>query len=126
MTLATPAATLAPISALPAEQNLELYRGDSFPLRVDVVDAAGAPLDVTTATWDADIRLTPDTATTIASFTVTPVAGTPSAVNLMLDPLSSALLPATSVYDLEMTLAGFVYTLIYGKITTKFDVSRVL
>ena len=120
-----PTLTLEPVwFTEPATLDLHAYRGDSGRFRVNVTDSTGAPLDVTAATWDADIRLTPDTATPILSLTVTPVAGDQAAVDVVLSATDSALLPAAAVWDLQMTLAGEVTTLLAGKVSTTFDVSR--
>ena len=121
----------APLATLPAvaftdpiKMDLTVYRGDSGRFRVNVVDDTATPVDVTTATWDCDIRATADNPTVIVSLDVEPVAGTPSAVDVILAPADSALLPAAAVWDLQMTLAGEVVTLLAGKVTTTLDVSR--
>lgn len=139
--------TSFPVIALsdPAEVDIVGYRGDSGRFRVTVTKG-GAPLDVSAATWDADIRLAPD-APVLATMTVTPVAGTTNAVDVVLPADQSALItdtatvgtpnveagPVTSVveavWDLEMTEAGTngaTTTLLRGKVTMTKDVSRPL
>ncbi len=119
----------------PAELDLIGYRGDSGTFRVTVTEG-GAPLDVSTATWDCDVRGTPDGAV-LATMTVTPVAGMTNAVDVELTAEQSALVtmpndpdadPAAerppAVWDLEMTLAGETTTLLRGKVTMTPDVSR--
>ena len=84
----------------------------------------GAPIDVSAATWDADVRATVDDTVTIMSLLVQPVAGTPSAVDVILSATDSADLPAEAVWDLQMTLGVEVTTILAGKLTTTLDVSR--
>jgi hypothetical protein len=106
--------------------NISVYRGDSGRFRLAIGDSLGAPIDVSTATWDADIRLQADDPTTITEFDVEMVTTVTdnNTIDIILDATKSAMLPASCVYDLEMTLAGEVTTLIYGTITTTYDVSR--
>jgi hypothetical protein len=110
----------------PMRVNISVYRGDSGRFRLAIGDSLGAPIDVSTATWDADIRLQADDPSTITEFDVELVTTVTdnNTIDIILDAAKSALLPATCVYDLEMTLAGEVTTLIYGTITTTYDVSR--
>ena len=109
----------------PTTKNLLLYRGDTFSLRVDVKDPDGNPLDISLATWDADIRLTPTTTAVFDSFTVVPVEGDVTAVDCQLTADQVKLFPETLYWDLEMTLNDWVTTLLAGKITVRVDVSRV-
>lgn len=117
------ATALAPICfTKPQALDLCVYRGDSGRLRVSIVDDAGAPLDVSGATWDCDIRPEPD-GEIITTMTVTPIDA--STVEVALSAAQSALLPVTGgVWDLEMTLNGDVTTLLAGKVTVTKDVSR--
>ena len=110
----------------PAFVDLCLYRGDSGRLRVTVNDDAVPPnpIDVSAATWDFDIRLSADDPTVITSLDVVPVPGQTNAVDVVLTPEQSALVNTDSVYDLEMTLAGEVTTLLAGKVLVTKDVSR--
>lgn len=107
----------------PIVQDLCIYRGDTGRLKLTVTQG-GAPLNISTATWDADIRTDEDSATTLASFTVTPVGGDTASVYLDLSAVASATLSAPAVYDVQMTLAGTVQTLLRGAITVTKDVSR--
>jgi hypothetical protein len=106
--------------------DLALYKGDSGKFRVTVTDDAGAPINVSTATWDADIRVNAaDAGTPVANFTVTPVGGDTSSVDVAISAANSASLAvATYYYDLQMTLSGLVTTLITGKVFVTQDVSR--
>lgn len=109
----------------PLPLDLNIYRGDTGRFRITVTDEVGGPINISGATWDADIRSVAANPTAITSFTVTPVAGDPSSVDVILDKTKSALLnPGTLVYDVEMTLGLEVVTLVGGKITVTQDVSR--
>lgn len=110
----------------PMEVDLELYKGDTGKFRVTFKNENGTPINVSTATWDADIRVNAADAATVASFTVTPVGGDTSSIDVSLTNVLSATLPLGNLfYDLQMTLAGVVTTLIYGAVIVKQDVSRV-
>jgi hypothetical protein len=147
MTTTEPTATVFPTVSFsdPAELDIVGYRGDSGTFRVTVTQA-GAPLDVSQATWDADIRLSPD-APVLATMTVTPVVGTTNAVDVVLPADQSALITDTAtvgtptsdpgpvtteveaVWDLEMTMPGAngaTTTLLRGKVIMTKDVSRPL
>ena len=110
----------------PTKLDLCAYRGDSGRFRVTITDDAGVPIDVSAAVWDADVRATYDDPLTIMSLLVEPVAGTPSAVDVILSAGDSADLPAEAVWDLQMTLGAEVTTILAGKLTTTLDVSRAV
>lgn len=135
MTSPVATTTLPPITlGDPAQQDLTAYRGDTGRFRV-VVLQDGAPLDVSAATWDCDIRATPDGAL-IASMTVTPVAGQTNAIDVELSASNSAIqtgdagagAATEAVWDLQMTTGTdpdtVVTTLLRGTITIIPDVSR--
>ena len=103
--------------------DLVVYRGDSGRFRVHVTNPDGTPLDITTATWDCDIRAAEDTEPPMATLDVNPVAGQIDTVEVVLDAATSALL-TDGVWDLEMTLNGEVQTLLKGKVVVVKDVSR--
>jgi hypothetical protein len=105
--------------------DLEVYRGDSGAFKVTVTDAVGVAVNVTGATWDADIREVADDASPVAQLTCTPVSGDPSSVTVKLTPVESAkLVKDTYVYDVQMTLNTEVQTLVAGSIRVTKDVSR--
>jgi hypothetical protein len=109
----------------PTKVDISVYRGDSGSFRITVSeDVVGTPIDISAATWDADIRIKAIDPLTISNFEIVPVSGDTSSVDVVLSPENSELLSATCVYDIEMTLGGEVKTLIYGTITVTQDVSR--
>jgi hypothetical protein len=128
--------TLPPLAlSEPAQLDITGYRGDTHRFRVTVTQG-GAPLDVSTAAWDADIRQTAD-GSLVGSMTVEPVAGQTNVVDVVLPagittPAAPegavATGPFVGVYDLEMTQGTApdltVTTLLRGTITLTRDVSR--
>lgn len=105
--------------------DLEIYRGDSGSFIVTVTDALGAPIDVSAASWLAEIRETPDSPTPITAMTVTPVAGQPSQVAVKITPGSTNPMMKDGSWDLQMTLGGEITTLMGGKVILAKDVSKV-
>jgi hypothetical protein len=110
----------------PLLQDLCAYRGDSGRFRVEVTEPDGVtPIDVSAATWDADIRKDEDDVELAGSFVVEPVAGSPSMVDVILTAAVSATLSESPyVWDLEMTMGTEVTTLLAGGLTVTKDVSR--
>jgi hypothetical protein len=122
---ATPGCSGGPLPlSEPMRTDLWVYRGDSGRFQIAVTEADGTtPVDISLATWLADIRTLEDTPA--GEFTVEPLAGQPHIVEAVLDATTSASLVEPSyVYDIEMTLDGEVTTLIRGTITVEGDVSR--
>lgn len=116
-------ATNVTLSA-PLAVDLVVYQGDSGSFRVTITDDLGAPFDVSAATWLAQVRpILSDPPTT--TLDVTPVVGDPSSVDVALSSTKSALITGNSVWDLQMTLAGEVTTLMGGAVRLTKDVSRL-
>jgi hypothetical protein len=128
--LRSPRATLPPSTSAPVcftqpgSVDLCVYRGDSGRVRVRLTDPDGVPIDVSAATWDCDFRTTEDDATVLCSPTIEPVVGVPNAVDIVLSAVQSALLDQDCVWDLQMTRAGEVTTVLAGKVAVTKDVSR--
>lgn len=125
-----PFATVEPFAeplcfSQPDELDLCVYRGDTGRFRIEVTEAdLVTPIDITAATWDADIRRSADSEL-VGSFDVVPVEGTVNAVDVILNAeLSELLNEPPYVYDVEMTIGTEVITLLYGDLTVTKDVSR--
>lgn len=119
------AAPAVVILSAPTKVDLAVYRGDTGQFRITVTDTVGAPVDLSGSTWDGDIRVKATDPTALTSFTITPVAGDTSSIDVILSSAESEMLTAgTLVYDIEMRKVGSVVTLIYGNITVTQDVSR--
>jgi hypothetical protein len=108
----------------PIKVDIELYRGDSGSFRITVTDEFGGPIDISSATWDADIRLNVSSPTVITNFEIVPVGGDISTIEVVLPPENSELISTPCVYDIEMRMGTAVSTLVYGAITVTADVSR--
>ncbi len=109
----------------PTKADLVVYKGDSGRFRISFVAPEGdPPVDVSAATWDADIRLKANDTEILTSFDIVPVDGDVSSVDVILSAEKSEQLPKSAVYDVEMRLGGEVLTIIYGSVTVKQYVSR--
>jgi hypothetical protein len=111
--------------SLPKKVDITVYQGDSGSFRITMTGPLGAPIDISGASWDGDIRLKASDASPITGFTFEPVVGDPSSVDVILSAESSELFTASKyVYDIEMREGDLVTTLIYGTILAEQDVSR--
>ena len=108
----------------PKEIDLIVYRGDSGGFTISLKDLDGNPINISTATWNADIRASITGPRVIATFDIAPVVGDTSSVDILLSAENSALLDSNCVYDVQMTLDNEVTTLVKGSITVNLDVSR--
>jgi hypothetical protein len=108
----------------PVDQDLCVYRGDTGYFMIVVTEAdMTTPIDVTTATWQALIKVSPDEKDPVGAFVVTMHPGEVNVVDVTLPPLISATLAGPYFYDVEMTLDGKVTTLVAGTLTVDKDVS---
>lgn len=121
MTLADPASV---ILSKPFKVDITVYRGDSGSFRISVKDPDNNPIDISGATWDADIRVKDKDPVAVTSFVIEPVVGDTSSITVSLPSENSALLTRSGVYDIQMTLNDVVTTLIAGEIILTLDVSR--
>jgi hypothetical protein len=95
------------INTRPQAVNLSLYAGDDVSIDVTVLNNDGTPANLTGATAESQIRATADAVTSVDFATTV----TGNVVTLALTNVQSATLPATGVWDLQITDSG-------GKITT--------
>lgn len=123
MTLTEPASV---ILSKPFKVDITVYRGDSGSFQINVKDDDDNPIDISGASWDADIRVKDKDPTIVTSFDIEPVVGSPSSILINLTAEHSALLTRNCVYDVQMTLDGVVTTLIAGELIVTLDVSRSL
>jgi hypothetical protein len=109
----------------PADIDLIVYRGDSGRFRVAISQPDGTPLNISTATWDCDIRASEDAPDPpMATLDVALVGGTTNTVEVTLTAVQSAALTGDGVWDLEMTLGPDVQTIVKGAVILRKDVSR--
>jgi len=110
------------ISALPQTVNLSLYAGDDFYMNLTVTNPDGSPSDLSGAVVLAQIKAAPNNPTVLATFSSTIVA---NVIELHLSSASSAALPATCVWDCQITTpAAGVTTLAGGTVTVTSQVSQ--
>lgn len=106
----------------PLPVDLYVYRGDSGRFRVAVTDPDGNPLDISSATWDCDVRVNYDATESLISLDVNPIDA--NTIEVVLTPPMSTLLVDLAVWDLQMTMNGEVQTLMAGLVHLHKDVSR--
>jgi hypothetical protein len=107
---------------LPTQIDLTVYQGDDLFLRVTVGDATN-PVDLTGVTPTAEIRLTTDNATPMATFDCSVLDATTLMLHLTHD--ESTAMTGNGVWDLQIVdVAGLVTTLAYGAITLIKEVTR--
>lgn len=105
----------------PASLPLDLYRGDSYALRLLFTDSNNNPIDFTGVLAKAQIRDRP-AGTTIVPLTC--VITLPNQIDVTLLATDSQNLPPAGVWDLQLTYAsGDVRTPIAGPVTVTADVT---
>jgi hypothetical protein len=119
----TAVGSAANITILPVTVNLTLLMGDSFSFTVTVTNPDGSAANLVGATILADIRVkATDPNPAPASFTSAIAA---NVITLSLTPAVTAALPASTVWDCQMTeTTGKITTLCGGTLTLTQDVSR--
>ena len=119
----------APITELvlsdPVEADINIYRGDTGKFRVTVSAPTGYPLDVSGATWLCQARMDYDSPLILATFSVIPVSGDVSSVDVVINAAASSLLQDGAVWYLQMVLNTDTTTLLTGTVNMQPDVSRV-
>jgi hypothetical protein len=112
---------------VPQRIPLSLYRGDtcSVALRLWADTAETDPVDLAGVTITAQVRLTADSTTVVATFEVTVDGNT---VLLLLPPAVTAVLPPKGVYDVQLDWNSdgtLIQTVLAGEVTVTADVTRV-
>jgi hypothetical protein len=106
----------------PAQLPLDIYRGDSFRLRVKLFDQSNVPLDLTNVLVKSEIRDRP-AGTFMVQFQCTITL--PNVVDLFLVSADSQKLPVNAVWDLQLSYGGGeVKTLLAGPVTVTPDVTE--
>lgn len=111
--------------AVPADQDLEITRGDTEVVVVTITSDGSTPVNITGRVYTAQIRSTPDSSTVKASFTCTITNAAGGVVACTLSASSSALLNAGKYFwDLQENASGVISTLLSGTVTVYADVTR--
>jgi len=122
--LATPYASgPQTVTVTPQEVDLNLYQGDDFYLDVQVTDLNSNPINVTGSAPLSQIRATPQSPATIASFTITIDGTTTGLLHLHLAASDANNLPPEAVWDLQLSSPS-VTTIAAGKVTVTPQVSQ--
>jgi hypothetical protein len=105
----------------PATLPLDIYRGDSWRMRVTLLDQNQQPIDLTNVIAKSEIRDRP------AGTTVVPITCTitlPNIIDLFLAGQDSQKLPPNAVWDLQLSYgSGDVATPLAGQVTVTADVT---
>ena len=109
--------------------NIEVFKGDSAILTVHVTDSLGADFDVTTATEITfTIREYEDDTVTLLQKTLT-VGGiiltdpTHGEFTIKIEDGDTTDFPGVKYYDIEVEIAGEVYTVVKDTITISLEVT---
>lgn len=107
---------------MPATRNLTCYRGDTFVYRLEFVDAAGAPVDVSARTFRGMVRRRWSDPSPEATFTVDTSQAASGVVRFTLAAtLTEDLEPGRWTYDVEQTDSGDVLTVTRGRFDVEGD-----
>jgi hypothetical protein len=110
------------LTSLPQVVNLDLYRGDDFALRLTVNDPdEETAADLSGAVVRAQLRTSSEADSTAGEFMVEIVD---NVITLRLAAETSAALPGSLVWDVELDQNDWVVTLIGGRVTVTPDVTR--
>jgi hypothetical protein len=112
--------------AVPADQDLNITRGDTETLVITITsDDTGTPIDVSGRTYRAQIRSSQDSRTVKASFVCVVSNGAAGQVTCTLSAADSSTLPSGQYFwDFEENASGVVTTILSGNVTVTADVTR--
>jgi len=107
----------------PGKYDLNLYRGDTYrwTFRLWADEGKTQPVDLTGATVKSEIR---EKTGGISISEIVCTLGGPGEILAELDPAAFATIPASGVWDLQVTFPdGTVRSMLAGKVTTTGDVT---
>jgi hypothetical protein len=109
--------------------NIEVYRGDSALLSVHITDNAGADFNITTATEITfTIRTQEDDATALLTKTlgagVTLTVPATGHCTVKIEDGDTYDFPGVKLYDIQVEIAGEVYTVVKDRFTITKEVTR--
>jgi hypothetical protein len=109
----------------PANYPLTILTGDTETVTVNLQDSAGAAIDITGRTYQAQIRDTAASTAVIATFNCSVTNGTAGQFACTLGTaVTAALTPQTAVWDCQENNSGVVTTLLSGQVFIVQDVTR--
>lgn len=116
---------MATISVLPAKLNYKITRGDDFADVVTIKEGTpSAPVDVSARTFTAQLRLTANTATVVASFVIDMTNAASGEVGYALADTVTDDLAGNYVWDFQQNTGGVIRTLMAGYLFVAPDVTR--
>lgn len=100
-------------------------KNDTFSLDLDIKDASGNALDLTSYTFKMEVRTSTDDegSPVIASANVTATEDDSGNLNLTITATNMNVSAGTYVYDLQATLGDVVTTWLFGTFTVNEDVT---
>ena len=111
-------------TALPANHDLVIYKGDTFELLVNIKDVGGNAIDVTGSTPKAVLK-TDYTDRMPTAFTIAETAVPGQVLVSLTAAQTKGLLPGSYIWDLQVTYAsGLVRTYIAGDVTVLNEVTE--
>lgn len=115
---------MASVKIIPAKLNYTMVRGDDFADEVTIKEGTpAAAVDVSSRTYTAQVRATPDGAV-VASFSIDMTSAASGVVGYSLADTVTDDLAGTYVWDFQQSTAGAVRTLMAGSFTVLKDVTR--
>jgi hypothetical protein len=110
---------------MPGLANLSIYQGDDYAAVVSVSGNAGAPVDLTGYTAQAQIRLGPADANAIVVVEMIATIVPPNAVNLSIPHAITCQLSGCYVWDLQLkSSGGAISTVLAGSVVVTREVTR--
>lgn len=116
--------TVLQLDYRPRRADIFGYRGDDLIAKYQFRDGAGAPIDITTWSFDAQVRTSKDDATIVQTLTCDKVDAANGRLDVSLASALSASMQGNYVWDLQRTLDGLIRTLMGGKFSIDGDVTR--
>jgi hypothetical protein len=108
----------------PAEQNLTIYKGDTFYLPLTFTDSLGEVIDISTYVFKGQIKTSMTAITSLAEFTFQfATDGSDGVVTASLTHLQTTDL-TSGVYDIQATVGDVVQTYLYGKVRVAGEVTK--
>lgn len=115
---------MASVKIIPAKLNYTMVRGDDFADEVTIKEGdPAAAVDVSSRTFTAQLRATPD-GTVVASFVIDMTSAATGVVGYSLADTVTDDLSGSYVWDFQQSTAGVVRTLMGGSFTVLKDVTR--
>lgn len=107
-------------------RNISLYQGDTYVHELRLKDSANAVINISTRTYDGQIRKKRNSETISATFVSTLSDAANGVVLMSLSPSVTANIAAgTYVYDFQQTSGTTITTLTTGIVTVVGEVNRV-